>query len=98
MMEEDKHSWLFSTPLATLLLCGAAAVFMLGYLPESRKARECEELVKKARSRIDALYREEARAKQRIAELEADDPEAVGEAIREVLRQGKPSDFLPQED
>lgn len=93
-MEEDTPSWFYSAPLATLLLCGAVAIFLLGYLPEAEKARECEARVAAAQQRIHELSRQEAMARRRIAELQAGVPEAVEEAIREVMRQGKASDFL----
>ncbi len=88
-MDDDAQSWLYSAPLATLLLCGAIAIFLLGYLPEAAKARE---------NRITELARQEALAKQRIAELRAGVPEAVEEAVREVLRLGAMNDFLPLEN
>ena len=94
-MDEETQSWFFSTPLATLLFCGAAAIFLLGYLPEARKARECEAKVVAARQRISELARQEERAKRRITELEAGVPQAIEEAIREVLRLGGRNDFLP---
>ena len=96
-MDEETQSWLFSTPLTTLLFCGAAVIFMLGYLPEARKARECEAKVEAARLRITELYQQEERARRRIAELEAGVPQAIEEAIREVLRLGGKSDFLPSD-
>jgi len=95
-MDEETRSWFFSTPLATLLFCGAAAIFLLGYLPEARKAKECEAKVAAAQERISELAMQEDRAKRRIAELEHGVPEAVEEAIREVLRLGSKSDFLPR--
>lgn len=94
-MDEETRSWFFSTPLATLLLCGAVAIFLLGYLPEARKARECEAKVAAAKERMSQLSRQEERAKRRIAELETGVPEAIEEAVREVLRLGARSDFLP---
>lgn len=96
-MNDDAPSWLYSAPLATLLLCGAIAIFMLGYLPEAEKARECEARVVAVQNRISELARQEALAKQRIAELRAGVPEAVEEAVREVLRLGAINDFLPIE-
>jgi cell division protein FtsB len=84
-----------SVPLAVLLFVGALAIFILGYLPEARKARECERLVAEARKRISELSREEELTRRRIAELDAGIPEAVEEAAREVLRLGAPGDFLP---
>lgn len=97
-MDKEKQSWLFATPLATLLLCGAVAIFLLGYIPEAKKARECEAKVAAAHERISELAMQEKRAKQRIAELEAGVPEAVEEALREVLRLGGRRDFLPTGD
>lgn len=96
-MNDDAPSWLYSAPLATLLLCGAIAIFLLGYLPEAEKARECEARVVAVQNRISELARQEALAKQRIAELRAGVPEAVEEAVREVLRLGAINDFLPIE-
>ena len=84
-----------SVPLAVLLFVGALAIFTLGYLPEARKAQECERLVTEARRRISELSREEELTRRRIAELDAGVPEAVEEAAREVLRLGAPVDFLP---
>lgn len=95
-MDEDSHSWLYSAPLATLLLCGAVAIFLLGYLPEAEKARECEARVKAAQSRIHELHRQETQTKRRIEELQAGVPEAIEEAVREVLRLGAINDFLPR--
>ncbi len=94
-MDEETQSWFFSTPLATLMFCGAVAIFLLGYLPEAKKAKECEAKVAAARKHISELENQELRAKQRIAELEAGVPEAVEEAVREVLRLGGRNDFLP---
>ena len=94
-MDEDTRSWCYSAPLATLLLCGAIAIFLLGYLPEAEKARECEAKVEEAHQRINELVRQEAQTRQRIAELEAGVPEAIEEAVREVLRLGGSNDFLP---
>lgn len=94
-MHDDSPTWAYSTPLSTLLLCGAAAVFLLGYLPEAEKARECEVRVKEARKRVEELLQQEAMTRRRIAELEAGVPEAVEEAVREVLRLGGGNDFLP---
>ena len=94
-MDEDSQSWFFSAPLATLLLCGAVAVFLLGYVPEAKKARDCEVRVEEARKRIDELSLQETRARKRIEELQAGVPEAVEEAVREVLRLGYENDFLP---
>ncbi len=96
-MDDDASSWTYSAPLATLLLCGAIAIFLLGYLPEAEKARECEARVVAAQNRINELARQEAQAKRRIAELGAGVPEAVEEAVREVLRLGARNDFLPLE-
>ncbi len=95
-MDDDAPSWWHSAPLTFLLFCGAAAIFLLGYLPEAEKARECEKRVEAARSRIHALTRQEEMTKRRIAELRAGVPEAVEEAVREVLRYGAMNDFLPQ--
>ncbi|MDR1612057.1 MAG: hypothetical protein LBT97_04650 [Planctomycetota bacterium] len=95
-MDEETRLW-FATPLATLLLCGAVAIFLLGYIPEAKKARECEAKVEEARMRINELAIQEMRARQRIAEIEAGDPVAIEEAIREVLRLGGKHDFLPRE-
>lgn len=94
-MDDDSPSWTYSAPLSTLLLCGAAAVFLLGYLPEAEKARECEARVMEARKRVEELNRQEAMTRRRIAELEAGNPEAIEEAVREVLRLGGGNDFLP---
>lgn len=94
-MDDDSPSWLYSTPLATLLLCGAIAIFLLGYLPEAEKARECEARVAAARSRIVELTRQETMARRRIQELRDGVPEAIEEAVREVLRYGVINDFLP---
>ena len=96
-MDEEARSWFFSTPLATLLFCGAVAIFLLGYIPEARKARECEAKVMAAKERMSELARQEERTKRRIAELEAAVPEAVEEAVREVLRLGGRNDFLPKD-
>jgi cell division protein FtsB len=94
-MDDGSASRAYSAPLAVLLFCGALAVFALGYIPEARKARECEELVAEARRRISELMRQEAQARRRIAELEAGVPEAIEEAAREALRLGGGRDFLP---
>ncbi len=94
-MDDDAPSWYYSAPLATLLLSGAIAIFLLGYLPEAEKARECEARVLAVQNRISELSRQEALARQRIAELRAGVPEAVEEAVREVLRLGAINDFLP---
>lgn len=94
-MDDDSPSWFYTTPLATLLLCGAIAIFLLGYLPEAKKARECEARVEEAQRRINDLNYQETLARRRIAELEAGVPEAVEEAVREVLRMGAGNDFLP---
>ena len=94
-MNDDAPSGFYSTPLATLLLCGAVAIFLLGYLPEAQKARECETKVEEAHRRIRELTKREELARQRIAELDAGVPEAIGEAVREVLRLGTGNDFLP---
>ena len=96
-MDEDSPSWVYSAPLATLLLCGAVAIFLLGYLPEAEKARECEARVEAAQTRIRELTRQEMLTKRRIAELQAGVPEAVEEAVREVLRLGAINDFLPRD-
>ena len=96
-MDDDAPSWLYSAPLATLLLCGAVAIFLLGYLPEAEKARECEARVLAVQNRISELSRQETLAKRRIAELQAGVPEAIEEAVREVLRLGAINDFLPRE-
>lgn len=96
-MDDDSPSWIYSAPLATLLLCGAVAIFLLGYIPEAEKARECEARVAAAQKRIHELTRQEAVAKRRIAELQAGVPEAVEEAVREVLRLGTINDFLPRD-
>ena len=95
-MDDDAPSWFYSAPLATLLLCGAVAIFLLGYLPEAEKARECEARVQAAHSRIHELTQQEAMAKRRITELRDGVPEAVEEAVREVLRFGAVNDFLPR--
>ncbi len=94
-MDDEAPSWFYSAPLATLLLCGAVAIFLLGYLPEAQKARECEARVEEAQKRILELTRQEALARRRIAELDAGVPEAIEEAVREVLRLGAANDFLP---
>lgn len=94
-MDEDAPSWCYSAPLATLLLCGAVAIFLLGYLPEAERAKECEARVAEAHLRINELSRQEALTRRRIAELEAGVPEAIEEAVREVLRLGESNDFLP---
>ncbi len=94
-MDEEAPSWFYSAPLATLLLCGAVAIFLLGYLPEAQKARECEARVEEARRRIHELVTQEALARRRIAELDAGVNDAVEEAVREVLRLGGGGDFLP---
>ena len=96
-MDDNTPSWIYSAPLATLLLCGAVVIFLLGYIPEAKKARECEERVAAAQSRIHELSRQEAVARRRIAELQAGVPEAVEEAVREVLRLGTANDFLPRD-
>ena len=96
-MDEETKSWFFAMPLATLLFCGAIAIFMLGYIPEAKKAKECEAKMIEARERLSALMRQELRAKQRIAELEAGDPVAIEEMIRQELRFGGRNDFLPDE-
>lgn len=96
-MDDDSPSWFYSAPLATLLFCGAVAIFMLGYMPEAEKARECERRVAAARMRISELDRQEEMTRRRIAELRAGVPEAVEEAVREVLRFGSANDFLPRE-
>ncbi len=96
-MDDDASSWTYSAPLAMLLLCGAVAIFLLGYLPEAQKARECEARVAAVQNRISELARQEALTRRRIAELKAGVPEAVEEAVREVLRLGAINDFLPLE-
>lgn len=95
-MDDNSPSWLYSAPLATLLLCGAIAIFLLGYLPEAEKARECEARVAAARSKILELTRQETMTRRRIRELQDGVPEAVEEAVREVLRYGAINDFLPR--
>lgn len=94
-MDDDSPSWLYSAPLATLLLCGAVAIFLLGFLPEAQKARQFEARVEEAQMRISELTRQEAVTRRRIAELEAGVPAAIEEAVREVLRLGGGNDFLP---
>lgn len=94
-MDEESRSWFYSTPLAALLLCGAVAIFLLGYIPEAEKARECQARVNAARTRINELHRQETQTKRRIVELKAGVPEAIEEAVREVLRLGAMNDFLP---
>ncbi|MCL2000024.1 MAG: hypothetical protein FWG74_01200 [Planctomycetes bacterium] len=94
-MDDETSSGFYSTPLTTLLLCGAVAIFLLGYLPEAQKARECEQRVEEAQRRIRELTRQEALARRRIAELDAGVPTAIEEAVREVLRLGNRNDFLP---
>ena len=94
-MDDDSPSRLYSAPLATLLLCGAVAIFLLGYRPEAEKARECEARVAAARARILELTRQEAMARRRIGELQEGVPEAIEEAVREVLHYGAINDFLP---
>lgn len=94
-MDDESPSWLYSAPLATLLLCGAVAIFLLGYRPEAEKARECEARVAAARARILELTRQESMTKRRIMELQTGVPEAIEEAVREVLRYGTINDFLP---
>ncbi|MCC8190610.1 MAG: hypothetical protein LIP77_08255 [Planctomycetes bacterium] len=94
-MDDDSPSWFYSAPLATLLLCGAVAIFLLGYIPEAKKAQECEATIEEAQQRISRLLHEEALTKRRIAELEAGVPAAIEEAVREVLRLGHGNDFLP---
>lgn len=94
-MDDNSSSWFYSAPLATLLFCGAAAIFLLGYLPEAEKARECEARVHEARRRLTELSRQETMTRQRIAELGAAAPEAIQEAVREVLRLGAANEFLP---
>lgn len=94
-MDDDSPSWLYSTPLTTLLLCGAVAIFLLGYLPEAKKARECEARVEEAQRRIRTLARQEELTRRRIVELTVGVPEAIEEALREVWRQGGRNDFLP---
>lgn len=94
-MDDESRSWFYATPLATLLLCGAIAIFLLGYLPEAEKAKECEARVRAARTRINELHLQEVQTRRRIAELETGVPEAVEEAVREVLRLGAVNDFLP---
>ncbi len=94
-MEDDAPSWLYSAPLATLLLCGAVAVYLLGYLPEAEKARECEERVRLAQARIQELTHQEHQARRRIAELQDASSEAIEEAAREVFHFGSIGDFLP---
>ncbi len=96
-MEDTASSWHYSAPIATLLLCGAIAIFLLGYLPEAKKAREYEARVREVQKRITELSRRETLVKQRIAELQAGVPEAIEEAVREVLRLGAVNDFLPGE-
>lgn len=96
MDDDSQHTWLYSAPLAMLLLCGAVAIFLLGYLPEAEKARECEARVKAAQMRLHELHRQETQTRQRIAELQAGAPEAIEEAVREVLRLGAINDFLPR--
>jgi cell division protein FtsB len=96
-MDDDAPSWFYSAPLATLLLCGAVAIFLLGYVPEAEKARECERRVQAARTRITELGRQEEMTRRRIAELRAGVPEAVEEAVREVLRFGSVNEFLPRD-
>ncbi len=78
-----------------LLLCGAAAVYLLGYIPEAEKARECEERVRQAQVRIQELNHQEYQARRRIAELRDASPEAIEEAAREVFHFGTIGDFLP---
>ena len=97
IMDDDSPSWFYSAPLATLLLCGAVAIFLLGYLPEAEKARECQARVQAAQKRINELSRQETMTKRRIAELRNGVPEAVEEAVREVLRYGSANDFLPRD-
>ncbi len=94
-MDDDAPSWIYSAPLAALLFCGAVAVFILGYIPEAEKARECEARVAAARHRIQELSHQEMQARMRIAELQEGVPEAIEEAVREVLRFGSVNDFLP---
>ncbi|MDR1535473.1 MAG: hypothetical protein LBU64_10315 [Planctomycetota bacterium] len=94
-MEDYAATRVHSASLAVIFLCGALAIFILGYLPEARKARECEEMVIEAKQRLSELTRQEALARKRIAELEAGIPEALEEAAREALRMGGKRDFLP---
>lgn len=96
-MDEDAPSWVYSAPLATLLFCGAVAIFLLGYMPEAKKARECEARVSAARTRIEEMMRQEDGAERRIAELQVGVDEAIEEAAREVLRMGRANEFLPAE-
>lgn len=97
-MDDDTPSWFYSTPLATLLLCGAVAIFLLGYLPEAKEARKWEAKVEEVQLRISELSRQEQLANHRIAELEAGVSVAIEEAAREVLRLGGTNDFLPADN
>lgn len=95
-MEDETHSWHYSTPLTALLFCGAVAIFLLGFVPEAKKAKECETMVLQAQQRLAELYQRERETKRRIAELKMGSGMEVEEAIREVLRMDSENDFLPR--
>lgn len=95
-MDDETRSWYYSVPLTALLFCGAVAIFLLGFIPEARKAQECEDLVKKAQQRLVELNRREYETRRRIADLSAGTGAEVEEAIREILRMGETQDFLPR--
>lgn len=80
--------------LPLLALCAAAGVFTHAYLPERAERMRLEREVMRARERIHTLSRRIALLDLSRRELEAEEPEAVLAAIREVLRLDADSGYV----
>lgn len=88
-MAEPKHGGMKEIRghlLGLLGLSAAAAFFMYGYLPERAARIRLEREMERARARIQVMDERIRLLDLSCRELEAEEPEAVLDAIRDVLR------------
>lgn len=83
--------------LAALLGFAAFYLFVTAYVPYRRETARLDGEIAAARERIHRLDAGLERLRQRRAALEAGEPAAVEEAVRENLRQGRAGEFVVQE-
>lgn len=80
--------------LAWFFVLAALAMFFMGYLPARWQSERLVKELEKAQERTDQMKQRTERLSQRCEALAKGDPDAMDEAIREVLHKGRDNEYI----
>ncbi len=97
-MEDATRGDHSNTALACFVVLAAVALFFMAYLPARWQREQVEQELQTAKSRYELEQSRANLLEQKCSLLENNDPDAMEEAVREVLRKGKTNEFVLRQE